>query len=98
MQQNYQNVKDYIESEFVHWVCGAINTDLIIMKIEEIIGKKIQEIDIDKITYSLYYHSVEWLKLPIDSEGATPLQDKQMDEIISKCANEIHNIVYAPTL
>jgi hypothetical protein len=98
MQQNYQHVKDYIEAEFVHWVCGASNTDLIIIKIEEIINKKLSWAVIDKITYSLYYHSVMWLKLPIDSEGATPLQDKQMDEIISKCANEIKNIVYAPTL
>jgi hypothetical protein len=98
MQQKYQNVKDYIEAEFVHWIYEASNTYLIVEKIEEIIGKKISWAIIDKITYSLYYYSVEWLKLPIDSEGATPLQDKKMDEIISKCANEIQNLLYAPTL
>jgi hypothetical protein len=94
--QVHSNVKEYIEAEFIHWVTGATSTPEIIDNINKF-GYTLDRWNEQDITYQLYKAKIDWLKFPIDSEGATPSQDVQLDIIISNCAEIIQNLIKLKT-
>ena len=87
-------VANYLENNFIHYVTNCLNAEQICKEIEKILEHELSDNVYEHINYLLWYYSVLWEKTPIDSEGATPFQEKRLDKLIESLNIEITYTIY----
>jgi len=89
----YNLIRETIADMFNGYLFGNTTTEDIIIEIQKIFSHQIDEKSENNISFIIGLSCFEFDQYPIDSEGATPYQEKQMEKILSDGIEEIINVL-----
>jgi hypothetical protein len=89
----YNLIRETIANMFNGYLFGNTTTEDIIIEIQKIFPHQIDEKSENKVSFIIGLSYFEFDQYPIDSEGATPYQEKEMEKILSDGIEEVIKVL-----
>jgi hypothetical protein len=89
----YNLIRETIANMLNGYLFSNTTTEDIIVEIQKIFSHQIDEKSENQISHIIGLSYFDFNHYPIDDEGATPFQEKQMEKILSDGIEEIINVL-----